>query len=175
MEKSGLYLYEPEAVAGASRTRTQREIRERTVWTIRGDIARVFKPGPTGRLQWRPLPRGAADVTTVRRAYAGLQREGWLEGFDQERLDKALSLNPDRWYVGSEGFDGYSIFTFGDTKKALMECPIYGNALFVIGSGWERWSRMTKQELRADKSGEVVRIEHRRDWFEKVKKELGTG
>lgn len=39
---------------------------------------------------------------------------------------------------------------------------------------WERWSRMTKQELMADESGEVCRIEHRgKDWFEKVKRELG--
>lgn len=33
---------------------------------------------------------------------------------------------------------------------------------------------MTKQELMADESGEVVRIVHRPGWFEKVMQELGT-
>ena len=38
----------------------------------------------------------------------------------------------------------------------------------------ERWSKLSKQELMADESGEVVRIQHRGDWFGQVKKELGT-
>ena len=33
---------------------------------------------------------------------------------------------------------------------------------------------MTKQELMADESGEVVRILHCAGWFEKVRQELGT-
>jgi hypothetical protein len=33
---------------------------------------------------------------------------------------------------------------------------------------------MSKQELMANESGEVVRIQHRIDWFQQVKEELGT-
>jgi hypothetical protein len=56
----------------------------------------------------------------------------------------------------------------------LLENPIVGNAIYVIHKDWERWSRMTKQELMADESGEVVRIVHRPGWFEQVKRELGA-
>ena len=70
------------------------------------------------------------------------------------------------------GIDGYIIFKFDHTQKALMECPIYGNAIYVIGSYWEPWSRMTEQELTAYQSGEVKRIPHQGDGFGKVKQEL---
>jgi hypothetical protein len=53
-------------------------------------------------------------------------------------------------------------------------CPIIGNAIHVIHKDWECWSKMSKQELMANESGEVVRIQHRIDWFQQVKEELGT-
>jgi hypothetical protein len=33
--------------------------------------------------------------------------------------------------------------------KALLESPVFGNAIYVINSDWKRWPRMTKQELLA--------------------------
>lgn len=143
------------------------------LWKLRGDIERAFEATPTGRIHWRALPPDEATNRRVREHHEGLQREGNLKGFDQERLEKALDLPWEKWYVGSDGFDGYSIFTFVHTDKALMECPIYGNALFVIASGWESWSRKSKQELRADASGAVVRIVHNPGWHEEVKQVLG--
>ena len=67
---------------------------------------------------------------------------------------------------------GGLVFEFAHTPKALMECPIYDNAIYVIGSYWEPWSRMTEQELTAYQSGEVKRIPHQGDGFGKGKQEL---
>lgn len=128
----------------------------------------------TDHIHWRTLPPGESSVDDVRRLYDGLQRRGGLDGFDEDRLKKAYELVPDQCHVGIDGFDGYIVFTFAYTPKALMECPIIGNAIFVIGSDWKRWSRMSKQELRADQSGEVARISHRGDWFRRVKQELDS-
>lgn len=50
-----------------------------------------------------------------------------------------------------------------------------GNAVYVIHSGWEDWSRKTKQDLmeEAERGGEVTRIPHQgKDWFERVKRGL---
>ena len=33
---------------------------------------------------------------------------------------------------GSGGFDAYSIISFSHTDKVLLECPIYGNAAYVM-------------------------------------------
>ena len=143
---------------------------------VRRDIERAFKPGadvPTERVHWRLLPPGESSLDDIRRRYDVLRHQGKLVGYDEERLNKAFDLGPNKAHVGSAGFDGYIIFTFDYTSKALMECPKVGNAIYVIGSDWERWSRMSKQELMVDQSGEVIRIPHQGDWFGKVKQELG--
>ena len=36
------------------------------------------------------------------------------------------------------------------TKKALLGRPVYGNAIYVLGPGWKRLSRMSRRELLAD-------------------------
>lgn len=147
--------------------------RYRSLMEVRGVIASAFDPngGPTERLSWRLLPPGETSAD-IRCRYEGLLRRGALSGFDQDRLDKALSLPWKKSYIGRDGFDGYIIFTFHHTSKALMECPIKNNAIYVIGSDWQRWSKMNKQQLRADRSGDVVKINHRGDWFSRLKKTL---
>jgi len=81
------------------------------------------------------------------------------------------SLDPEQCYVGKDEFEGYIVFTFAHTPNALLECPVFGNAIYIINSDWERLSRMTKQELR--RSPEVTRIIHKPNWFQRVKRELG--
>lgn len=157
------------------RTPTSDDTRTRAVERIRREIEHAFKPKPTGRFQWEPLPKGEATPVKVRRYYhERLRSQGRLDVFDQERLDKALALDYEDWLVPTEGlggFDAYSIFTFAHTEKVLLECPIYGNAVYVVNSGEERWLEMTKQDL--IESGEAKRIPHQgQGWYEKVKREL---
>ena len=92
--------------------------------------------------------------------------------YERERIDKALSLRPEQYYVGTDEFEGYIILTFPHTSRALLECPVFGNAIYIITSDWKRLSRMTKQELLAHRSHEVTRIIHKGDWFGRVKREL---
>ncbi len=51
--------------------------------------------------------------------------------------------------------------------------PLVGNVISIISADWERWSRMTKQDLMADQSGAVRKIVHLGDWFGRVQQELG--
>lgn len=152
----------------------RREIFER----VRADIEHVFKFGsfavPTQRLTWRVLPPGQLSVETVLEHYGKLQRMNPHIVYDRERIRKAFSLGPDRCYVGTDEFEGYIVLTFAHTPRALLECPKYGNAIYVLDSDWKRWSRMTKQELLANRSGEVSRIIHRGDWFWRVQCLLGV-
>lgn len=59
---------------------------------------------------------------------------------------------------------------FDHTEKVLLECPVYGNAIYVLDSGEERLLRMTKQELRD--SGEATVIAHSKNWYRRLKNEL---
>ena len=158
-----------------SRTPTPDDTRMRAVERIRREIERAFKPQPTGRVQWKPLPKGEATPAKIRRYYRErLRSQGRLDVFDQDRLDKAVALDYEDWLVPTEGlggFDLYSIITFAHTEKVLLECPIYGNAVYVVNSNEERWSEMTKQDL--IESGDAKRIPHQgQDWYEKYKREL---
>jgi hypothetical protein len=151
--------------------------RARIVERVRRDIEHKFGPEAdvtTKRVRWRLLPPGELSEVRISDYYAGLQRRNQGTRYDADRIVKALSLGPNQRYEEVGGVEGYTVFTFPYTSSTLLECPIVGNAIYVIHKDWERWSRMTKQELMADDSGEVVRIVHRAGWFEKVKQELGT-
>lgn len=161
--------------------RSLRELRPRRlqfIERVRKDIERAFKDGavlPTSRLPWRLLPPGELSVGTILEHYARLE---WLNPhirYERERITKAFSLRPDQCYLGKDELDfkGYHVFTFAHTSKALLECPMFGNAIYIIGSDWKRLSRMPKRELLANHSHEVTKIVHKGDWFQRVKRELG--
>ena len=155
--------------------RTGTALQAQIVQRIRRDIERkAWTDVPTEHVRWRLLPPGELSEDRVRGYYATLQRKRPGTRYDPERIVKALSLGPNQRYEEIGEVEGYTVFTFPYTSSVLLECPIVGNAIYVIHKDWERWSRMTKQELIADESGEVVRIVHRAGWFEKVRQELET-
>ena len=142
---------------------------------IRGDIDRIFKTGvgmPTKSVYWRLLPPAEVSGEELRRYYSDLQAKNPHAQYDWGRIEKALELGPNQRYEEIGGVEGYIVFTFPYTSSVLLECPKVGNAIYVVHSDWERWSRMSKQELMADGSGEVVRIPHQGRWLERVKQEL---
>jgi hypothetical protein len=151
------------------------EARSRTARAVRRSIERAFgslADVPTIHLTWPLAPPGSAAGDALRRTYGDLQRQGRLAGFDRDRLEKLIRLRPKLRYEGTGGFEGYSIFTFDYTPRALMECFIRGNAIFVLDADPGSWPKENKQELRADPS--VTWIAHRGDWFDKVRRELGV-
>ncbi len=150
---------------------------------IRRVIERAFQR-PTGyslghkhvrarRLPWRLLPPGELTRETVMAHYNGLGRSRPDVRFDPERIEKAWSLGPTGCYVGEDEFDGYVVFTYPRTSKALLECPVYGHAIYVLGPDWERLSRLSKRELLADRTRGVLKIVHKGNWFARTKAALG--
>ena len=179
----------------AARPRTEKErlqrvkaTRWRIVARIFADIERAFSAGgPKGglqagarrlsvgarRLPWSVLPPGELSLKRVLEHYERLGRARPDVRYEPERIQKAYSLGPDGCYVGADEFDGYVVFTFPSTKKALLERPVYGNAIYVLGPDWKRLSRMSKRELLADHTLGVTKIVHKGDWFQRVKASLG--
>lgn len=125
--------------------------------------------------QWVAVPSGPAPVDAVLRIYRERQQRNPITGYHEDRLEKVRTLNPVNGHMGRDQSEGYVIFTFEHTPKALMECPKYGNAIFVIDSNLEpeRWLQMNKQEV--IEHPDVTKIAHREGWFERVRRELGTG
>lgn len=129
---------------------------------------------PMQRLPWRVLPPGENSVETVIHHYKRLQAHRPDAPYDLDRLEKILSLKPSGYYVGDGEFEKYIVLNFKHTPKALLECPLFGNAIYVIRSDWQKLSRLSKRELLAHSSRSAVKIVHRGKWFQRVKRELGV-
>jgi len=173
------------------RTEEQRQRRLKTVRTervvrVRRDIERVFAEGGPGvgsstngpvgraggnRLPWRVLPPGELTLERVLAHYERLARERPGQHFEPERIEKAFSLDPNAWWEGHAGFGGYVVFEYPGTDRVLLECGVYGNAIYVLGPRWQELSRRSKREVMEDPSSR--RIPHRGEWFATLKAELG--
>jgi hypothetical protein len=156
--------------------RARLSTREGIVDRLGRDIRQAFKRGadvPAGRLPWRLLPPGELSVERLRNHYTTLQHRNPHVRYDPERIAKAFSLGPERCYIGTDEFDGYVVFTFAGTDRALLECPVYGNAIYVLGPDWRGLSKMSKQELLSGRPRGVDKIVHRGNWFRRAKVALG--
>ena len=153
---------------------------------VRRDIERVFAEGGPGvgpstdgrvgraggkRLPWRVLPPGDLTLERVLAHYERLARERPGQHFVPERIEKAYSLDPNAWWEGHAGFGGYVVFEYPGTDRVLLECGVYGNAIYVLGPNWKELSRRGKREIMEDPSSR--RIPHRGEWFATLKAELG--
>lgn len=148
------------------------------VQRIRRAIAATFgasSGAPTGRLRWKPFRAAEPTPTNIRGHYREhLRRRGEAGRFDQGRLDAALTLPYEDWFVPEEGFggfDAYGVFSFKHTTKVLLECPIWGNAAYVVDGEGDAWKDMTKRAM--VESGLAKQIPHRgEDWPAKIRRAL---
>lgn len=157
--------------------------REEIVARVERDVRRAFKAGSVGRsgvglqsarrLPWLLLPPGELSVERLRSHYAALAQRDPDFRYEPERIEKAFLLEPEECYVGTNEFDGYVVFTFAETDRVLLECPVYGNAVYVLGHDWRRLSKLSKGELLSGRPGGVTKIVHKGDWFARVITALG--
>jgi hypothetical protein len=151
-----------------------RKLREREPGGDRGSAPGPERFRPTRYLPWHLLPPGEVSEDAVLKHYEGLARRDPQTRYEPERIKRAFSLGPDACYVGTDQFSGYVVFTFPHTGTALLECPIYGHAIYVLDSDWRRLSRLSKRELLADQTRGVRKIVHRGGWFASVQRALGS-
>jgi hypothetical protein len=157
------------------RTMAANNVQERAVRRIGGvlkELALGRRIIATHRLPWRFLPRGK---TGIRRAVNYFRRVRQLLPelkIDEERLTFMESLPADETYLGQDSFEGYICFYFTDKQVAVLECPIYGNAVYILKQDWQSLSRYSKTELLTYFSDSIVCIRHtsRFDWH--LKREL---
>lgn len=159
--------------AGArARAWTRREERTRDA---AGPEARGAAAPTSGRLPFRLLPPGELSVESLKRHYDGGGAGGDPDRrYEPERVKRVLSLGPSACYVGTDEFDGYVVFTFPHTEAALLECPVRGNAAYVIDRDWMELARMSKRELLDERPAVVTKVVHKGDWFERLKLALGS-
>lgn len=88
---------------------------------------------------------------------------------DWERIEKIKTLAPVKCYVGTHGWKGYIVFEFDYTKKVILECPVFGNATYILSGDWQKMIGHSRKYLRSRFQDQYKKIVHKRDWLERIK------
>jgi hypothetical protein len=168
-----------QAAAKVERRRKAHERRMEIVHRAQRRVAEAFKPkhAPDKRgLITRDFEIARPDEQGdehLRAYYREVIGRGRLEGeFSQYRFEKMLALPRSGWQKGKAGFCGYIALMFDHTEKVVLECPVEGNAIYLLYTGEDRLLAKNKRQLR--ESGEAKRIFHTGDnWYRRLKDKLG--
>ena len=129
-------------------------------------------------ISWTLLPKGEWLFSELTNHFRKLNlTKKWKNKiFDEDRLKKIeKSLKPNKCYVGKDEFDGYVVYCFSWTFNVVLECPTYGNAIYIIKRGkhdWQQIAKATKWEARTKYSDQVKVINHSDTWLERLKQNL---
>ena len=129
-------------------------------------------------LPWHLLPPGHMSFNGMFSYYQTIEKEFFARHqttVDRERIKKIMSLNPDRGYRGSDGFLGYVVYEFDRFNKVVLECPMYGNAVYLLfKNSWKSQARNSKQHIRENYVGSWARVRHTDSWLQRVRAELSS-
>jgi hypothetical protein len=130
----------------------------------------------TARLSFVILPPGHNwDYRTVFEHYQRLSGAHRFEHnvVDWTRIEKIEKhLKPKLTTFGVKGWFGYAVYEFPYTKRIVMECPIEGNATYILWGDWQNKVQLTKGELRHRYPNQYIRVIHQGDWIEDVGRAL---
>jgi hypothetical protein len=124
------------------------------------------------------LPPGKRTVEGVIEHYTREVRRNaaWIRpgvSIDVGRLEAIRSLGPVDCFVGKKMWQGYVVFTFPGTDRVVLECPLEGNATYVLRGEWRRMVGLSKQELRRRYRDSYAKIVHKGDWPDRIRQRLG--
>jgi hypothetical protein len=121
------------------------------------------------RLAWTALPSGVQPLSAILEHFNRIAQSQPERAIDLERLRQIAGLGPDEIWLGRDEFTGYAVFVFRAAGVSVLDCPVYGNAVYLIErEQWEVLARRTKAELMRDHSAVVSRIVHSGDWLKRL-------
>lgn len=121
------------------------------------------------KVKWIILPPGKHPFPKIMQYIRELKKTKWVNNLvDENRIKTIYKLGSDNTevIVGANQFDGYFIFTFPDLKTFVLDCPLYGNAIYLIKGSWEKiktLSKLSKGEI-IERYPNTKRIIHKGDW-----------
>ncbi len=150
-----------------------RELKAEIIDKIETSLTSTSLP-PIEKLPWMLLPPSDNATGILVAHFRKLEKKIRWTGkiFDVSRLKRIEQLRPSRRYVGEDGFEGYIAYCFYRTKRVVLECPIYGNATYVLTDDWQTISKLSKWEARHEHSNQVIVIRHNETWFDRLRSNL---
>lgn len=112
------------------------------------------------RVPWRILPPGKAGARKAAQYYRRLQSLAPELRVEEARLRFMEELDADSVFIGQDSFDGYICFFFAKQNVAVLECPFYGEAAYILQSDWRALSHYSKSELLTHFKAVTTRVIH---------------
>ena len=137
------------------------------------NVTKKTKPVPQ-KVNWKILPPGEYPFDRIEKYIKHLKQTKWKDKkVDIGRIRFLHSLSPIAIYYGLDEFDGYFIFIYKKKNLAVLDCPLFGNAIYIIKGGWRKVSKLSKKEV-IEEYPETVRVIHRGNWKGRLKSILET-
>jgi len=134
---------------------------------------------PVERLSFKLLPPGTWDmeylIAYYRREAHRFPADIRSRGIDPTRLETIYkSLRPAKCYRGEEQWHGYHAFEIPGTSRVVLECPMKGNATYVLWGDWQRMAAQPKSYIWKHFPQNYRKIIHRdkRKWLARTKRAL---
>lgn len=121
----------------------------------------------TVRVTWELLPVGSRDEV-VEAVKQRLGRGGPVPDTVSERLAVFHGLNPRNIVIGTSGFSRYIGAQIRD-DLVVLENPIHGNAVYVLGSDWAEVSQRSRIDLLRDENAHYDRVVHTPGWDKRLR------
>lgn len=121
------------------------------------------------RLNWEILPPGEYPWDEV--------KEHVQEGIDdapkgkqpviKHRIKTITNYEPTYFGIGVAGFHGYWVFGWPDRNLFILENSNYGNATYIFGEDWKKYSHRSKREIISG-DNHKDRLIHRKGWVQEI-------
>lgn len=135
---------------------------------VKADLGH-FSSVKVHRLTWKMLPPGEHPWPRVQEHLSGVLKR-LSENTRTVILDRQKTIlghGPDEQFVGAGGFSDYIAYVFKAQGIVVLECIRKGNAIYVFGQDWARFSQLTKAEV-VNQSLHLERIVHTKGWKERL-------
>jgi len=131
---------------------------------------------PSTQFPFVVLPAGHWNFREVfdyyRRNSVSHPRRFFEQVFDWNRIEQLAKLEPNLRHFGVKAWFGYAVYEFSYSHRVVLECPIEGNATYIISGEWKEMIHKTKAELRSKYANQCTRVVHVGDWLDRVSEAL---
>jgi hypothetical protein len=122
---------------------------------------------PALRLPFVVLPPGKCPLDRAAEHYRQLALgSGYVRGrrVDYARIEAIRALRPAGCWVGEKAWSGYIVYEFAEYDRVILDCPLDGNAAFVLTGNWRAMVRISKAEIRDEFAKLCIKVVHKGDW-----------
>jgi hypothetical protein len=91
--------------------------------------------------------------------------------YNPSRLKDLFSLNPEKYWKGKEDsrLIGYICFKFKGTNRVVLECPMEGNATYILWGDWKHMIQLSKGEIKSIYPNNYKVVYHKPGWIGRLK------